>query len=360
MGKLKWCGKSNLTCVWGWFASTDDTGNRSLIICDGGNCSSYGAIISAICSPIFSSSSFVSSSISTSSFFFSFSPLFLFFLFSFFFLPLFFLHIPVWRFPQISLSFPGSGAPGSRTLSIPGTVFKKKMMRLPMGKLKWCGKSNLACVWGWFASTDDTGNRSLIICDGGNCSSYGAIISAICSPMNRTLFSITIHMLSLVTTPPEKKKKKERVWVGKHFFVCFVSRYMVKMNLLFKVGWYKLWHAIYCGNSLFTTIVFWQVTANFLKFIVGEDKKTMKIFVVVMIFSENFCSKLGWKYVWPQNYHDKCSDNPMSLLFTIESAPPKRNTQKPHSSYWACVAHNYHDNFSNNPRSFLEKSRSNF
>ena len=30
-----------------------------------------------------------------------------------------FLHIPVWRFPQFSLSFPGSGAPRSRTLSIP-------------------------------------------------------------------------------------------------------------------------------------------------------------------------------------------------------------------------------------------------
>ena len=30
-----------------------------------------------------------------------------------------FLHIPVWRFPQFSLSLPGSGAPRSRTLSIP-------------------------------------------------------------------------------------------------------------------------------------------------------------------------------------------------------------------------------------------------
>ena len=31
-----------------------------------------------------------------------------------------FLRIPVWWFPQFSLSFPGSGAPRSHTLSIPG------------------------------------------------------------------------------------------------------------------------------------------------------------------------------------------------------------------------------------------------
>ena len=69
-------------------------------------------------------SSSINSSISASSFVFL-----LFFLFSSFsFLPLLFflppsslfLHIPVWRFPQFSLPFPGSGAPRSRTLSIPG------------------------------------------------------------------------------------------------------------------------------------------------------------------------------------------------------------------------------------------------
>ena len=50
----------------------------------------------------------------------------------------------------------------------------------------------------------------------------------------------------------------------------------------------------------------------------------------------------------------------MSSLFTIESAPLKRNHNKPRSSYWACVTQNYHDIFSNNPRSLLKKSRSNF
>ena len=59
---------------------------------------------------------------------------------------------------------------------------------------------------------------------------------------------------------------------------------------------------------------FW---GDFRKFIVVEDQNTtMTIFVVVIIFSKKYCSKLGWKHLWPQNYHDKCFDNPMSLLFT--------------------------------------------
>ena len=53
----------------------------------------------------------------------------------------------------------------------------------------------------------------------------------------------------------------------------------------------------------------------------------MKIFVVVVIFSENYYSKHGWKHVWLQNYHDKCSDNPVSSLFTIESAPTEAEPQ---------------------------------
>ena len=65
----------------------------------------------------------------------------LFFLFSF--LPLLFLpppsslflHITVWPFPQFSLSFPGSGAPCSRTLSIP--VCQKKKYTISIFN---CGK----------------------------------------------------------------------------------------------------------------------------------------------------------------------------------------------------------------------------
>ena len=98
-----------------------------------------------------SSSSSVSYSISTSSFLFS--PLFLSFLSSFFFLPLPFLYMPVWRFPQFSLSFPGSGAPRSRTLSIPDSQRRSETImaeRLPGGFSYWHSIRICACLLGRF------------------------------------------------------------------------------------------------------------------------------------------------------------------------------------------------------------------
>ena len=50
----------------------------------------------------------------------------------------------------------------------------------------------------------------------------------------------------------------------------------------------------------------------------------------------------------------------MSSLFSIESAPLKRNHNKPRSYIGHVWPQNYHDNFSNNPMSLLKKSHSNF
>ena len=54
-------------------------------------------------------------------------------------------------------------------------------------------------------------------------------------------------------------------------------------------------------------------------------------------FQKTIVVILAEKCVWPQNDHDKCLNNPISLLFTIESAPSKRSTQQARCSHWICV-----------------------
>ena len=56
----------------------------------------------------------------------------------------------------------------------------------------------------------------------------------------------------------------------------------------------------------------------------------MKIFIFVLIFEEINCNKLCRKYVWPQNDHNRCSDNPMSSLLTINLAPGLSSIQAEH------------------------------
>ena len=114
------------------------------------------ALLQFIITMITPSSSSSSSSISAYSFFFP-----LFFLFSSFsFLPLLFLlppssvflHISVWRFPQFSLSFPGSGAPRSCTLSIPVReltwkllLFHTEIISISFGKCTFWSRATNKC-----------------------------------------------------------------------------------------------------------------------------------------------------------------------------------------------------------------------
>ena len=52
-------------------------------------------------------------------------------------------------------------------------------------------------------------------------------------------------------------------------------------------------------------LIFWRLFSLWVK-------KNIESFVVVIVFTENICSKFDWKLL--QNDHDKCADYPMSSL----------------------------------------------
>ena len=106
-------------------------------------------------------------------------------------------------------------------------------------------------------------------------------------------------------------------------YICILfSSFMHSFKLK---QWWKGWILKYLETEKLLTflVIYWSC---------GLKKQDNHFFL-----SENDCSKLGKKHAWLQNDHDNCSDNPTPSLFTIETAPPKRNKQQPYCWHWVGV-----------------------